>query len=84
MSSRSTVSFFRNAFSTSIQPVGNRRPRCFCMAVARLGAPTPKAIIRSFLSMTKQVVLGLMRGANLDEYFLICCSVSSTVPYSGA
>ena len=84
MSSMSTVSFLWKALRTSIQPVGMRRPRCFCRAVARLGAPTPKAIIRSFLSMTKQVVLGLMRGANLDEYFLICCSVSSTVPYSGA
>ena len=80
MSSRSSVSFTRNACSNPAQPVGKIRPRLFFSASAMLGAATPKATSSLFSSMTKHVSFGLMSGANFIEYLRICSSESSTVP----
>ena len=64
ISSRSTVSFFRKAFSRSTHPVGKSLPLCLRRASAMLGAATPKATISFSSFITKQVSCGLISGAN--------------------
>ena len=84
MSSRSMVSFFRKDFSTSTQPVGEQPSPVLLHGGGQTGCAYAEGDHLVVLIHDETGGVGVDQRREFGSILLICSSVRSTVPYSGA